>query len=432
MAILFWSRFSYLKILPRAAGFQKPMTYLVLLQNNYEVRATGGYIGSFAVVTINRGKIQEMSFFNTNDFDSKSAVKVTPPEPLKKFLHVKNWQLRDSNWSPDFPTAAKLAAQFYNIESNQHVNFDGVIAVNANTLPTILDVVGPIKIDGTKFTSKNAALSLEYEVERAFYEKGISMEKRKDILFKFITEVMARVEALSLKGKKQLAGALSEHLRNKDILVYFTNEDLQKVVAREGWNGAIKKMNGDYVMVIDSNLGAFKSDMFVKRSVEYFIDLTDTKKPKASLAITYTHSAEDESWLTKDYRDFLRVYIPKDSIIEKVEGARDMPTLTSTGSYLIMGNFIEVPLGQEKKIVYHYTLPPTVRKDAEYEVLIQKQAGIEQLPVRVVITTPRKAKRLIPNKSGWLVPSKNQIVFEKTLTRDETFKAMFKGVDTSR
>lgn len=430
--MLFWSKFSYVKILPRAAGFEKPMTYLVLLQNNYEVRATGGYIGSFAVITIDKGKIKEMRFLNTNDFDKKSAVKIIPPEPLKKFLHVENWQLRDSNWSPDFPTAAKLATKFYNIESNTHINFDGVVAVNASTLPAILDVVGPVKIDGTEFTSKNAALSLEYEVERAFYDKGISIEKRKDILFKFITEVVARIEVLSLKGKKQLVDALSEHLRDKDILMYFDDSDLQEVVAREGWSGEIKKSQRDYVMIVDSNLGAFKSDMFVKRNAQYFVDLTDTKNPKARLVITYTHHAEDESWLTKDYRDFLRVYIPKDSKVEKVKGVKEAPTVTSTGSHLILANFIEVPLGQKRKVEYQYTLPPTVLRDAEYEVLIQKQAGIEELPVQVVITTPMQVKRLAPNKSGWLIPSKNQIIFKKTITRDEVFKVMFKRVDTSR
>lgn len=429
---VFWFRFPYFKVFPRALGFQKSMTYLVLLQNNYEIRATGGYIGSFAVATINNGRIQELNLFDSNEFDKKSVIKIEPPRPLKEFLHIDNWQFRDSNWSPDFPTSAIMATKFYNLQKGENINFDGVIAVNANILSTILEVIGPIKIDGSEFNRNNAVLALEYEVEQGFYEKGISREQRKEILFRFIKEVIRRAEDLSVRDKIQLAKSLKTDLDNKDILVYFSDKRLEKTIKEQGWAGNVKNFTGDYLMVIDSNLGAFKSDLFVNRKLEYTVNLRDPTKPKARLVIYYDHNATEENWLVKDYRGWLRVYTPKESLLSKVEGVNGKTILESDKWYTVFGNFFDVEVGQQKSIVYEYDLPKTVLEDGSYKLLIQKQSGIEKLPVAVIVLSSYKIKRLWPNKFGRIVAGKNQVVFRKDVQSDEVFKIKFTGVDTGK
>lgn len=426
------SKFSYLRILPKAAGFGKPMTYLILLQNNYEIRATGGYIGSFAIVTINKGRIQELNLFDSNEFDKKSAIKVEPPRPLKEFLHIDNWQFRDSNWSPDFPTSAIMATKFYNLQSGENIDFDGVVAVNANILSTILEVIGPIKIDGSEFNRNNAALALEYEVEQGFYEKGISREQRKEILFRFIKEVIRRAEDLSARDKIGLAKSLKMDLNNKDILVYFSDKRLEKIIKEQGWAGNKKKFIGDYLMVVDSNLGAFKSDLFVNRKLEYTVDLRDPVKPKARLVIIYDHNASEENWLVKDYRDWLRVYTSKEASLSVAEGVKGKTILESDRGHNIFGNFFDVEVGQQKSIVYEYDLPKTVLEDGSYKLLIQKQSGIEKLQVVVTVISPYKVKRLRPNKFGRVVAGKNQAVFRKDIESDEIFEIKFTGVDVGK
>lgn len=424
----FWFNFSYLKILPAAAGFKKPMTYLILMQNNYEIRATGGYIGSFGIATIEKAKIKELKLFNTNEFDAKSKAKVKPPQPLNEFLHIENWQLRDSNWSPDFPTSAVMAEKFYNLQSGENINFDGVIAVNANILPAILEVVGTIKIDGSEFNKDNAALALEYEVEQGFYKKGAPKEERKEILFRFIKEVIKKVDNLSPRDKVRLAKSFRSHTDSKDILIYFNNEKLEKIVKKQSWGGNVIKPNNDYLMLVDSNLGAFKSDLFVRRSLEYTVDFSDTKKPRAKLVINYEHNAKEENWLVKDYRNWLRVYAPKGSSLVKTAELKSKPSLEIGKNHNIFGGFIEVALAEKKSIGYEYDLPSDIVKNGSYKLLIQKQSGIEKIPVTVTIVNSSKlgsVKRIYPNEFSYFVSSKNQIIFKKDILTDEVFEVKF-------
>lgn len=417
--------FSYLKIAPQALGFKKPMTYLVLMQNNYEIRATGGYIGSFAIVTMERGKIKKMNLFNTNEFDKKSAVKVAPPSPLKEFLHVQNWQLRDSNWSPDFPVSAKQAMQFYNLQSNDKVNFDGVIAVNTNVLPTLLGYIGSVKIEGTEFKAENAALALEYEVEQGFYERGLNYDQRKKILFEFIKKTAAEIEGLSTREKIQLTSRLKKHLNNKDILVYFEDETMEEAVKVAGWGGDLRKPSSDYLMIVDSNLGALKSDLYVSRDLEYYVDLTNPNSPWARLTVRYNHQAKEETWLTKDYRNFLRVYVPRKAWLVKANGASNKTKFENGKANTVFSNFMDVELNQQKKVVYEYVLPKEVIKDDQYELLIQKQSGVKELPIKIVVVSHQGVKRLWPNKFGVITPSKKQTIFKKTLEGDEVFRIKF-------
>lgn len=426
ISVLMWGYFSYFKVIAHAAGFEKPVTYLVLLQNNYEIRATGGYIGSFAVVTIDRAKIKKINLFNTNEFDRQSSVKVVPPTPLKEFLQVENWQLRDSNWAPDFPTSARQAIRLHNLQSREQIRFDGVVGVNANILPTLLQSTGPVKIASNEFNKDNAALALEYEVEQGFYQKGISQEERKKVLFQFIKEVINRVEKLDNKEKIQLAKSLRFHLQNKDILLYFDDERLQQAIEGQEWGGIMKGFSGDYLMVVDSNLGAFKSDMFVARNLDYFLDLTDPEKPKARLTVKYKHTAKEENWLVKDYRNFMRVYTPQKTWLEKVGGVNNKTSFEGTKTHSGFGNFMDVELNQQKAVVYQYVLPSDIIKDGTYELLVQKQPGIKKLPVTVTVKSPYKIKRLSPNQDGKLSFSNNkQVVFKKDLESDQVFKIKF-------
>lgn len=406
IAAVVWFKSSPFAFLPEVLGFNKPMTYLILLQNNYEIRPTGGYIGSFAIITVENAKITNLDIFDTNEFDRVSQRGFKPPSPLKEFLHVDNWQLRDVNWSPDFPTTAKQAVKFYNLESAKDMDFDGVAAVNASILPTIINFIGPVQIEENEFNEENVILALEYEVELGFKEKGIGYEGRKGVLVKLVKEVSSGIENLSLKEKIRLSEQLRNHADNKDMLLYSKNPDIQLALKEKGWTGELKPSKGDYLMVVDTNLGAFKSDFFIERSLDYTVDLTDMEKPKAKLVITYDHNAKESNWLTKDYRSYVRVYTPKGSWMTKTGGVKDKTDFSAEKNYTVLANFAEVPLDTKKQVIYEYNLPKNILAGSTYELLVQKQPGLEKLPVKVTLLTGKSSK---------------QIIFEKEILKDHKF-----------
>lgn len=358
-------------------------TLLVLFQNNMEIRPGGGFIGAFGIVKINGGKITSLETHDLSNFDARIPDTVEPPYPMKETLNVKSWKLRDSNYSPDFSVNAEKAKEFYYMGQGQE-KFDGVVGITTNVLTSILKITGPIQIEGYPGTydSENAVLSLEYQVEKAFEEQGIERGDRKSVMTDLAKEVEKRVFSFSTSQRIELAKILLEDLNKKDIQMQFDNQELQSIVREANWTGSVDSAwNKDYLMTSDANLGAFKSDYYVKRSLSYDVDLTG-EKPKVKLKITYNHTAKQKDWMTRNYLTYLRIYLPQGSEMISSNNFSDARTGEEFGRKYF-GAIVTVPIADSKTVEMNYELPANFKND--YALKIQKQAGIndEQVNVRI-------------------------------------------------
>ena len=362
-------------------------TFLVLFQNNNELRPGGGYIGSFGIMKIKNGKIVFADSHNTNVFDSGSSSKIAPPKPMQDMLGIKDWELRDSNWSPDFPLNAQRAKYFYHLEGGQE-KIDGVIALSTELLPSFLEIIGPIKIDGYPgvYNSKNVIEQLEYQVEKGYYDQGIEKGKRKYIMKKMFKVIVQKSQDLDWSQKKKLLSKIEQHLNRKDVMLYFDDENLQKKVEKLGWAGAVRQdVKGDYLMMVDANLGARKSDAVVKRSFEYTVDFR-RKRPAAKLKITYVHQGTVRDLLTEDYRTYLRIFVPEKSWLYDTDGLEGMEFIdfNKTLEKKSLGVLHEVKLGKTKTIEFDYYLPEEITIN-NYQLFIQKQPGVDKLQGKIKI-----------------------------------------------
>ena len=98
-------------------------SFLLLLQNNMELRPGGGFLGQYAVIKIKNGQVTYNYFEDANLLDQRITVKVAPPYPFTKMMQIKSWKFRDSNFSPDFPTNVEKAKYFYRL-AGRDSNFD--------------------------------------------------------------------------------------------------------------------------------------------------------------------------------------------------------------------------------------------------------------------------------------------------------------------
>jgi len=358
--------------------------FLVLFQNNWEIRPGGGFIGSFGILKIKNGKVSDLTIHDSGNFDGRVPTTVPAPYPMPETLRIKSLQLRDSNFSPDFITNARLAEEFYRMGQGQE-KFDGIIGVNANVLISFLKVTGPVEIPGYPGTyeDENAILALEYQVEKAFEEQGITRGERKSVMNDLAKVILAKVQELDNSQKVKLLEIISEDLRKKDIQLYFTDSGIQSEVEKVNWAGKVDgNWEQDYLMVNDANFGAYKSDYYVKRSLEYWTDLSgDT--PTAHLRITYEHTAKQKDWMTKDYVTYLRVYVPDGSWL--VNQPASNPKFGTEFGKKYFGFLVHVPLGQTRMVDVEYNLPKE-SKNSAYDLKIQKQSGINDIPVIVHIT----------------------------------------------
>jgi hypothetical protein len=401
--------YSQIACLPmRQGGSNCEKNLLVLFQNDLELRPGGGFVGAFGVVKVKKGKIADIQVFDTGNFDKNIPNTEMPPAPLTDILGTESWKMRDSNWSPDFKADAEKAEYFYKLGGGKE-NIDGVVAINTQVLNSVLAITGPVKIEGYpgEYRDENAILQLEYQVEKGYAEQGIEKAGRKNIMGELADVLSQKIQSLNISQQFALAQKMEDHLKQKDIQLFFQDENLQKEIENIDWGGRVKEYSGDYLMAVDANLLALKSDYCIQRKMDYGLDLTG-ENPQAVLNITYNHTCRAKDWMTTDYRDWLRVYVPEDSYLTESSGEtgdihphtnneisnnsdsiseNNIGVGASELGKKVFGMHVDVPVGENKTITLKYRLPQSL-KNNNYHLLVQKQSGSGEVPFEISVKKP--------------------------------------------
>ncbi len=369
-------------IVPEIAT-NKEKTFLILFQNNNELRPGGGYIGSFGILKIKGESVIAIDTHDTNVFDSGVDTKVTPPFPMEALLGVSDWELRDSNWSPDFMVNAEKAEELYRLEGGAE-SLDGVVAISTKLLPSFLEITGPVTIPGFsgEYNAENAIEKLQYQVEKGYVEQGISEGERKYIMKDLAKAILKKAEKMSLSDKRMLLEKAEKHLNEKDVMVYFKDVELQEKIKTLGWDGKLKDAQQDFLMMVDANLASYKTDQVMKRTFDYTIDFSQ-EKPRATLDIVYSHTGRQRNWYIKDYSSYLRIFVPNNSWLASSENISQIKYGTEGGKKFF-GGIVNVPVGTIKTISFAYDLPENVTFE-DYKILIQKQSGIASVAGKIKI-----------------------------------------------
>lgn len=390
------------KLLPALGGYPTPANYLVLLQNNDELRPTGGFIGVYGLMTTDSGDLVSLQTEDSYHVDMPAVGKwkMEPPAPIKNYLKVENWYLRDANWSPDWPTAAQKTAEIYRGEMNaigtSSPDFTGIIAITPDLVADLISLVGPITIQGETYRPENFQELLQYNVEVAYKDRNISSWNRKDIVNELLAELKRRLFSLPSGQWKNLLSTIDQNIAEKNIQLYFFNPAWENLAENLGATGVIEKSPSDFLMVVDANLAAFKSDAVVKKEIQY--NLTEASNGlKASLRLSYAHTGGFD-WRTTRYRSYTRVYAPLGSRLTALNGLDDKTADFSTTddpglNKTVFGFFFTVEPGAKNEISLNYSLPDKVYqqfKNGAYQLLVEKQAGRRTDKLSVSISAVNK------------------------------------------
>lgn len=395
-------------------GGNGPRKYLFLFQNNTEMRATGGFIGSYGLLDISQGHVRNFFVDGIFNPDGQLKAKIIPPGPIQKISAA--WSLHDSNWFPDFPTSAREAINFY--EKTGGPTVDGVVTLTPTVMERLLTITGPIEMPDydVTLTADNFVEKTQYEVEMD-YDK--TENKPKKILSDLAPLVLEKI--VNAKDMKVLLGAakvLSDGLKEKHILLYSENKDLQKIISAQGWSGEVLPAQKDYLSVINTNINGFKTDAVVEEKIQHAAEIREDGSVVDTVTITRKHNGgnTDYEWWNKVNADYMRVYVPlgsqlievsgqtrefdkapldyaalgfrKDPLLEKEESTLRVDEETGTrisedAGKTVFGNWTYVSPGETMTITYKYLLPfklfQVAFKDDQqvdsYSLVAQKQAG---------------------------------------------------------
>jgi len=394
-----------IKLLPVLSGYPEASHFLLILQNNDELRPTGGFIGVYGILESRDGEIISLKTDDSYHLDMPASLtgawKLEPPAPIKKYLKVEKWYLRDANWSPDWPTSAKKIVEIFNGESQAikqpAPSFTGLFAITPDLVADLIRLVGPITVKNTTYDANNFQPLLQYNVEIAYKDQNISSWDRKDIINELVTELKSRLLNLPAGRWGELFKILDQNITAKNIQIYFANpawEDLSRTLAT---SGEVKMSAGDFLMVVNANLGAFKSDAVVKKDLTYTVT-GDKGGVSAALRLNYRHEGGFD-WRTTTYRSYTRIYAPLGSRLISLIGldettadisAVDDPALNKT----VFGFFFMVKPGTSQEMTLNYRLPAVIDQQlraGNYQLLIQKQAG-QKIESLNVLIKPLKGK----------------------------------------
>lgn len=295
--------------------------YLVIFQNNYELRPTGGFMGSFALVDIEEGEIKNIEIPKGGAYDITGQLreKVLSPQPM----HLVNpyWGFQDANWWFDFPTSARKIMWFY--EKGGGPTVDGVVAVNASVMGSLLEITGPIKMP-----EYNRTIDAENFMDET--HKIVELETDKQESKKFIGDLfeklMADVKNFEKDKQIELLKMANSLLNQKEIQLYFSNQQLQELISKYNWDGAVEQTQGDYLAIVNTNIGGAKSDNEVEKKAFRKVNILPDGTIRVNLMIFKEHLGSKENIFTgQNNIDYIRIYTPENSKLISAKGFDIIP-----------------------------------------------------------------------------------------------------------
>ena len=329
--------------------------YLIVFQNDNELRASGGFMGSVALVDFKNGNIENIQVPAGGTYDFKAGLTklLQAPQPLR--LVNPRWEFQDANWWPNWPTSAKNISYFYN--KSDGATLDGVIAVNSDWLGSLLEVIGPINLPDYKKTI--TAANFEMELQKSIEVEATDKTKPKKILGDLAPELLKRILDTSPDKMMDLILALNTGLKQKDILVYLADENEQKFVAESNWDGRLKETEKDYLNVVATNIGGGKTDSVISQEIYHRAEILADGSIIDSVLISRNHTgAIDDKFTKAANRSYIRVYVPQGSQLLKVSGFkppkdkeyRPVPDYLEKDPILLNEDLATVDQGSQTKI----------------------------------------------------------------------------------
>jgi len=408
-----------IKVLPKLLGESEQKKYLVLFQNDKELRPTGGFITFYAVFRVEEGVIRIDSSSDIYNLDKSIRSHPPAPEIILDYLpKVYTLNIRDSNLSPDFVESMKTFNSLYE-KSSMKTDIDGIIALDTNVLVSFLSILGEVSAGGTTFHSKIDKRcdcpQVVYVLEQ-FADQPVNRvrEDRKAILGDLLYATMQK--ALSSSPKLYWGKLFQQALKDieeKHIIFYLNDKDAQKGLEALNWAGRIKEYSGDYLHINDANFAGAKANMYVKQSVKMEYDIADNGEVNKTITVTYKNPYPHSDCnlergglcLNATLRDFVRVYVPKGSVLLSSKGSEvKVGTKEDLGKTVFEGFLTVKPLGKSET-VYKYKLPFKLEKNSTLPVMIQKQPGTGTIPYELYVNGKKvEAFNLIVDKELILKP----------------------------
>lgn len=359
--------------------------YMIIMQNDAEIRATGGFWTNFATFKVRNALL-------TSDFTSKDMYSIdialdaidkyvtfpTAPEAYKTYLKVERLFARDTNISPDFPTAISQFNVYYNMA--QRVNpaefkpVNGYIGINTEVVKEFIEITGPVNVNGVIFNKDNVVLELEKIASLSLAQQA----NRKKVLGDLMEAMLKNVFESDSFLWPTLIDKGVDLMNRKQVIVYLNDPNAQRLIEKYNYGGRIVEQGDkDYSFFVSTNLGGDKTNMFVQREITQTAKLENNKILRTvKVKYTYPQPSAEYADFIKRYQDWFRLYVPENAEFVSLTGNQDSKVYEGVErGKKYFGGFLTLTPNETKEIEYKYYVPANLIKNGAYDLYIQKQSG---------------------------------------------------------
>ena len=411
----------YADFLEGIIGIDQPKKYLLLFENNSELRPTGGFPGTYGVVSFASGGLSDFFVNDIYNLDGQLQRNIIPPKQLQHI--TPNWGMRDSAWFLDFPISAKKAMWFFEQEAGYGV--DGVIALNPDVVSEILGIVGPIELPAydITLTADNFRDVIQAEVEY-----GSNRTQPKQVVSDFAPHFLEKLYSADSEKWMKIFNVLMAGLDEKDILFYFTEKSLEEFSVKKGYGGEVKNLPAgelsDYMMVTFSNIKGSKTDAVTDSDIDIQSRIEGGRViHKVILSRQHRGGDEEHGFYNRQNPAYVRVLLPRDAELISMFG-NDNPNFRPIMSYNSqfgfehdaelsryesefyfdkamgidkyeesgkkgLGFWMITDPGTTKKVEFEYSVPFDFVQGKSYNFYFQKQPGLDWKSFKFSVQDPR-------------------------------------------
>lgn len=452
-------------IIAKMLGSDRPQKYLLVFENNSEIRAGGGFIGSYGILDLENGKIKNLFIDGIFNPDGQLNEKIIPPMPIQKISAA--WSMHDANWFADFPTSAQKIALFY--EKTGGATVDGIIAITPTVTEKMLKITGAIEMKEYNIIidEKNFLMETQLQVEELYdTEENKPKKFLADLAPKIISELF-NVENLNAQEKierySEIIDLIEKSSKEKHIIFYHRNNEIENMIIRRGWGGQVLNSSGDYLSVVNSNINGYKTDAVIDEQIIHDTEISNNGSIIDTVRIIRKHTGgkSDYDWYNRVNSNYMRVYVPTGSVlleasghtlqnyeppidysdfktdpdVAKIESTIEIDSETGTHIFeeagkTVFGNWVYVSPGETVEVMYRYKLPYKIdfngfTKPADkYSILIQKQLGSVGSKFSGSIKLPNEWN-VVWNSPGLNLKNQNESAIETDLKVDRIYGMAF-------
>lgn len=440
---------SVIQLLTAVLGTQKTKEYLLIFQNNNEVRATGGFIGSLAQIAVHDGVVRVVEVPGKGAYEVNDDFDLTliPPRPL--WLINNKWQIQDANWWPDWPTSAAKITWFY--ETARGFPISGIVSLTPDVLIDLLRVTGPVDLTdayGVTVTDENFISTVQ---DIGYNEQE---NRPKAIIADLMPIVITRLLNTDAKQLLDTLAAVNTSLTTKQLLLYFDDSDLEAIVKNLGWAGEVREAPADYLSVIHTNIGGGKTDLLMSTEVEHKAELQSDGSIVDTVTIVRRHTGDpnDPEQGIKNM-DYVRLYVPEGATLLSASGFTKIDTnllhfpdaaattdvdverldedvivhedsgtrIYSQFGKTVFANWLGIEAGSTAIANVTYRLPFSLSTEGMYQILLQKQSGTKGNQIVSSLTWPETYRLLQTAPAHEVETAGATATFSQTLKTDRAW-----------